>query len=217
MSFLPDVVELRKDQGFVEDFARFADNILTEKQVRAKYHLFDESTWTALNDDAFVEAVELERTRRIRSGATKRELAQLRVVAAPDVLSGILTDPKANARHRIDASKALDDLAGFAPQRPAVEQDRVIIHIDMGADVRARGLESDPADVLHIEATVRPDPNSNGAEIVNAAPRSMIEAANQFDQQEVIPLKRGPGRPRGSRNKPKIVDERPKCVPGFDV
>lgn len=61
MGFVPDIVELRKDQGFVEDLARFADGVLTEKQVRAKYHLFDESTWTALNDDAFVEAVELER------------------------------------------------------------------------------------------------------------------------------------------------------------
>src|SRR5262249_31934573 len=149
MSFVPDVVELRKDQGFVEDLARFADGVLTEKQVRAKYHLFDESTWTALDDDAFVEAVELERTRRIRSGATKRELAQLRVAAAPDVLSGILMDPKANAKHRIDASKALDDLAGFVPQRPAADVDRVVIHIDMGADTRAKGLESNPADVLH--------------------------------------------------------------------
>ena len=212
MSFLPDVVELRKDQGFVEDLARFADGVLTEKQVRAKYHLFDESTWTALNDDAFVEAVELERTRRIRSGATKRELAQLRVVAAPDVLSGILTDPKANARHRIDASKALDDLAGFAPQRPAVEQDRVIIHIDMGADVRARGLESDPADVLHIEATVRPDPDPDNTKIINTAVRSFDEAP-----QELLPPRRGPGRPKGSRNKPKTIDERPRGVPGFDV
>jgi hypothetical protein len=214
MGFVPDPVELRKDSGFVEDMARFSEGVLTERQVRAKYHLFDESTWTALNDDAFVEAVELCRTQRIRSGATKRELAQLRVVAAPNVLHGILTDPKANARARIDSDKALDDLAGFSPQRPGVEQDRVIIHIDMGADVRARGLESTPADVLHIEASARP--TSNAAEIVDAAPRApMIEAHDQFDQQE--PVKRGPGRPKGSKNKPKVVDERPRGVPGFDV
>src|SRR5262249_46020483 len=76
---VPDIVELRKDLGFVEDLARFSENILSEKQVRAKYHLFDESAWVALGvDEAFVEAVELERTRRVRSGATKRELAQLR-------------------------------------------------------------------------------------------------------------------------------------------
>src|SRR5262249_56366895 len=136
MGFVPDPVELRKDSGFVEDMARFSEGVLTEKQVRAKYHLFDESTWTALNDDAFVEAVELCRTQRTRSGATKRELAQLRVVAAPDVLSGILIDPKANARHRIDASKALDDLAGFSPQQPPAKTDTVLIHVDIKHNVQ---------------------------------------------------------------------------------
>src|SRR6516165_2465386 len=218
---VPDVVELRKDQGFVEDMSRFAEGVLTEKQVRAKYHLFDESTWTALNDDAFVEAVELERTRRIRSGATKRELAQLRVVAAPDVLSGILMDPKANARHRIDASKALDDLAGFAPQRNAEDQDRVIIKIDLSADTRAKGLESNPADVLMFEASARPV-DAEG-KFIDGPPRdhrtSMIAASEQIDQQ-VIPLKRGPGRPKGSRNRPKQPEQHepsPRGVPGFDV
>ena len=158
--------------------------------------------------------VEAEQVRRIRNGAAKREKAQLHVVRAPDVLEKIMSDPKANPRHRIDSAKALDGLAGFASERPAVDSDRVIIHIDMGADTRARGLVSDPADVLHIEAEVRPDPDPDVAKIIDAAP-PMIEADNQFDQQEFV--KRGPGRPKGSKNKPKVVDERPKCVPGFDV
>ena len=209
---VPDVVELRKDQGFVEDMSRFAEGVLTEKQVRAKYHLFDESTWTALNDDAFVEAVELERTRRIRSGATKRELAQLRVVAAPDVLSGILMDPRANARHRIDASKALDDLAGFAPQA-AAEQDMVQITINLGG-----------GEVYRYGGSVKPVSGNDGwrdGKIIDAAPKQiapMEEVDNQFDQQE--PVKRGPGRPKGSRNKPKTTDgheSSPKGVPGFVV
>src|SRR5215813_15356939 len=157
MSFDSDLASsLRENQELIEDLCRYSEGILTEKQVRQRWHLANDEVWTSLSADDFVERVELEKTRRIRSGATKRELAQLRVVAAPDVLSGILMDPKANARHRIDASKALDDLAGFSPQRPAAETDKVIIHIDMGADVRAKGLASDPADVLHIEAEARP-------------------------------------------------------------
>ena len=130
------------------------------------------------------------------------------------MLSGILKDPKANAKHRIDSAKALDDLAGFVPQRPGVEQDRVVIHIDLSADTK------DPRDVLHIEAAARPV-DAEGR-VVDAAPQErvpMIAASEQFEQEE-IPQKRGPGRPKGSRNKPKVIDEhesRPQCVPGFDV
>jgi hypothetical protein len=157
-----------------------------------------------------VEMVEAEQVRRIRNGAAKREKAQLHVVRAPDVLEKIMSDPKANARHRIDASKALDDLAGFAPQRPAAETDRVIIHIDMGADLRAKGLESNPADVLHIEAEVGSNPNPDAVRVIDAAPQSI-----PYQEEDVVPPRRGPGRPRGSRNKPKVVEERPKGVPGF--
>jgi len=138
MSFDSDLASsLRENQELIEDLCRYSEGILTEKQVRQRWHLANDEVWTSLGADDFVERVELEKTRRIRSGATKRELAQLRVVAAPDVLSGILMDPKANARHRIDASKALDDLAGFAPQRSAVDTDRVIIH-NKGEGLRER-------------------------------------------------------------------------------
>jgi hypothetical protein len=126
-----------------------------------------------------------------------------------------MSDPKANARHRIDSAKALDDLAGFAPQRPGVEQDRVVIRIDLSADTK------DPADVLTFEAVARPQSN-NDAKIVDGTPQErapMIAASEQFDQ-DVIPVKRGPGRPKGSRNKPKAIDEDEpsvRGVPGFDV
>jgi hypothetical protein len=210
MSFDSDLASsLRENDELVEDLARYADGVLTEKQVRQRWHLANDEVWTSLGtDESFVERVELERTRRIRSGATKRELAQLRVVACPDVLSGIVMDPKANARHRIDASKALDDLAGFAPQRPAGEEDRVIIRIDLSADTK------NPADVLTFEAAARP----HDGKIIDAR-SSMIEAHTQLDQEEVVPLKRGPGRPRGSKNKPKLVEHelKPRGVPGFVI
>jgi hypothetical protein len=215
MSFDSDLASsLRGNLELIEDLCRYSEGILTEKQVRQRWHLANDEVWSSLGtDDSFVERVELEKTRRIRSGATKRELAQLRVVAAPDVLSGILMDPKASARHRIDASKALDDLAGFAPQRPGVEQDRVIIKIDMGADLRAKGLESNPADVLVFEASARPvDAEGKFIDGTLGAPKQV-----ELSEPELIPPRRGPGRPKGSRNKPKVVDERPRGVPGFDV
>jgi len=204
----------RENDELVSDLARFSEGILTEKQVRKKWHLFDESAWVAIGeDDLMVEMVEAEQVRRIRNGAAKREKAQNFVTSAPDVLNGIMSDPKANARHRIDSAKALDDLAGFAPQRPGVEQDRVVIHIDLSADTK------DPRDVLHIEASARPV-DAEGR-FVDAAPQErvpMIEASEQIDQ-EVIPVNRGPGRPRGSRNRPKAQEREPRVrgVPGFDV
>jgi len=47
----------------------------------------------------------------------------------------------------------------------------------------------------------------------------MIEASEQFDQEEVVPVKRGRGRPLGSKNKPKAQERelKPRGVPGFDV
>jgi len=204
----------RENDELVSDLARFSEGILTEKQIRKKWHLLDESAWVAIGeDDLMVEMVEAEQVRRIRNGAAKREKAQLHVVAAPDVLSEILRDPKANARHRIDSAKALDDLAGFAPQRPAAEQDRIIIKIDLGADTRARGLEPNPDDVLVFEASARPvDAEGKFIDGTLGAPKQV-----ELSEPELIPSRRGPGRPLGSRNKPKVVDERPKGVPGFDV
>src|SRR5215813_11469103 len=129
MSLVPSKT-FRENDELVSDLARFSEGILTEKQVRKKWHLLDESAWVAIGeDDLMVEMVEAEQVRRIRNGAAKREKAQLHVVRAPDVLEKILVDEKASPKHRIDAAKTLDTLAGFTSERPAVDSDRVIIHI----------------------------------------------------------------------------------------
>jgi len=217
MSFDSDLASsLRENQELVEDLARYADGILTEKQVRQRWHLANDEVWTSLGtDESFVERVELEKTRRIRSGATKRELAQLRVVRAPEVLDQILSNERASPRHRIDAAKALDDLAGFAPQRPGVEQDRVVIKIDFSADTRAKGLEPNLDDVLVYEASARPvDAEGRFIDGTLGAPKQV-----ELSQSELVLPRRGPGRPPGSRNKPKQVEHEPSSrgVPGFDV
>ena len=44
--------------------------MLTEAQVKRKYRRFDDDVWEKLgSDDALVDAIEAERTRRVRSGA----------------------------------------------------------------------------------------------------------------------------------------------------
>jgi len=93
MSLVPSKT-FRENDELVSDLARFSEGILTEKQVRKKWHLLDESAWVAIGeDDLMVEMVEAEQVRRIRNGAAKREKAQNFVTSAPDVLNGIMSDP----------------------------------------------------------------------------------------------------------------------------
>jgi len=133
----------------ITDLARFSETLCTESAIRKKWRLSEE-TWELLGgSDELVRAIEEEKTRRIRSGATKRELAQQHIIRGPGVLATIMDDPKANARHRVDSIKALNAIADPGPEA-ATDQERVIIRIDLSADTK------DPKDVLTIEATPRP-------------------------------------------------------------
>jgi hypothetical protein len=126
-------VDLQNNAEFVTDFARFGEGLLSEAALRRKYR-FDAATWETLGqNDALVEAIEDEKIRRMRSGATKREKAQQLVLAAPDVAAKIMLDDGANARHRLDACKVLDDFSATgATAAPA--GDRFQITINLGAD-----------------------------------------------------------------------------------
>jgi hypothetical protein len=147
-----DVVDIRPAQladnaDFVADLARFADGVLTEKFIRTKYRLA-ESAWEALgSDDALVEKIEAEKLRRIRDGSTKREKAQALITKAPGILDGIMSDPSASPRHRVDAIRTLDTFAANGPAGvPA--SDRFQITINLGADT-----------VLKYDKSILPDPN----------------------------------------------------------
>ena len=120
-----DIAELRncsiplEDDELIENLARFADGTLSEAAVKARHHLSNED-WAALGEsDKLVELVEACKLRRIRSGATKREKAQIEIVDAPPILGGIMRDPNANERHRINSIKALDALASTGAEAAA--------------------------------------------------------------------------------------------------
>src|SRR5262249_22947142 len=145
-SSVPDLARsLRENSEPVQDLCRYAENLASESAVRKKWRLSEE-TWELLGaDDELVRAIEEEKTRRIRSGATKRELAQQHIIRGPTVLASIMDDPRANARHRVDSIKALNAIADPGPEAAAA-QERIFIRIDMSADTK------DPKDVLTIEA-----------------------------------------------------------------
>ena len=106
-----EIVDLRgrsiplEDDELIENLARFADGTFSEAAVKSRHHLSNED-WAALGEnDKLVELVEACKLRRIRTGATKRERAQIEIVDAPPILGEIMRDPDANERHGSIQSK----------------------------------------------------------------------------------------------------------------
>jgi hypothetical protein len=130
---LPIDADQRRE--LIIDLARFAEGgILTEAQVKKRWR-FSEEVWQRLGeDDGLVELIEAEKLRRIRDGSSKRERAQALVIKAPEVAASIMNNPEANAKHRLDACKVLDDFSGTAPAAAAT-QDRFIITINLNGDI----------------------------------------------------------------------------------
>ena len=131
---MDDPTSLIEDSEFITDCARYAEGLLSEKDVKKRHH-FDEATWERLGEnDTLIERIEAEKLRRIRNGSTKRERAQKLVAQAPGVLGDIMLDANASPKHRIDASKTLDAFAANGPEA-APAADRFVITINLGADV----------------------------------------------------------------------------------
>jgi hypothetical protein len=136
---MADIVDLRSRQPvshddefnsqLVQDLARFSEGLVTEKDIKRRYR-FDDATWESLNNDALIAAVEDEKTRRIRSGALKRERSQALVTSAPAVLGEILLDKNASPKHRIDSAKVLDSFSANGPAGvPAADRFQITINI----------------------------------------------------------------------------------------
>jgi hypothetical protein len=141
-----DVVDLhgqstptRDDLEFVTDLARFAENLVSEADIKRKYR-FGNEVWDKLgDDDELVRAIESERLRRVRNGDCKRERAQQLITKAPTILDGIMSDPNASPRHRVDAIKTLDTFAANGPQG-APASDRFSIVINLGSDIDGKPI-----------------------------------------------------------------------------
>ena len=80
-----------------------------------------------------VELVEAAKLRRIRTGASKRELAQIEVVAAPPILGKIMRSPTATRGMSSMPSKTLDALASNGAEAAAAGA-RFEITINLGGD-----------------------------------------------------------------------------------
>src|SRR5262245_186901 len=145
---------LLNNHDLVEDLCKFAEGLVPESVIRKK-HKLSEDVWNALGDDEeFVQAIELQKLHRIRTGQAKRELAQKYVVKGPDVLEKIMSDQSANDRHRIDAVKAMDAIA--EPEAAKADVQHISIRIDLSADSKLNSVEPNPNDIIDINAEVLP-------------------------------------------------------------
>jgi hypothetical protein len=154
--------------------------------VRRKWHLVTEAVWEALgSDEALIEKIEDEKIRRIRSGATKREKAQLHVTRAPDVLASILDDPSANPRHRIDSAETLNRFASNGHEA-ATTGDRFVIHIDITGSDSMPVVETYNKSVAINADDVAPD----DAPVIDVVPtkrgRRKIEARDDGDAEQSV-------------------------------
>jgi hypothetical protein len=125
--------ELVSNTELIADLCRFKEAVLSEAQVRRKWRHLDNAVWDS-PDEALIDAVEAESIRRVRSGASAREKAQLHHVQAPDMLNGIMTDAAASARNRIESAKELRAVAATGPEN-APAMDRFVISIVLNGDV----------------------------------------------------------------------------------
>src|SRR6516162_10388890 len=153
----PASPSLIDNDEFVLTMARYSEGLegYSEQEVRRRWN-FTDAEWTALGaDDRLVERIQETKAARVRSGAAKREKAQQHVVAAVDVVNGIVTDQKANARHRLDGAKLLNAFSGFTADTPT-DEEHVIVTINLGSDV------------LRFGGPVRPSPA--GGKIIDNTP-----------------------------------------------
>jgi hypothetical protein len=153
---MDDPTSLIENHEFITDCARYAEGSLSEQDIKKKHH-FDDETWERLgSDEALVEAIQVEKTRRIRNGSTARERAQILFAQAPQRLGDILNDDGASPRHRIESARELRQIAANGPEA-APASERFVITINLGGDVErySKSIAIDANDVDPTDAAPR--------------------------------------------------------------
>ena len=132
-----DVVDLHsqpahlEDDELIENLARFADGTLSEAAGESKAPPQQRRLGGDGRERPAGRTGRGRKLRRIRTGATKRERAQIEIVDGPPILGKIMRDPNANERHRIDSIKTLDALASTGAEAAAAGA-RFEITINLG-------------------------------------------------------------------------------------
>ena len=121
-------------RAFIEDCARNLEGLLSDRQLRETWGLDDDELVRLADNTPLLGAIKAERERRIRMGDAAREAAQRHFAKAPSILNEILQNETISPRHRIEAAKALGQVAGSGSETPGNRGERFIISINLGED-----------------------------------------------------------------------------------
>src|SRR5262245_22918624 len=129
-------IPLESDVGgaSISDCARNRERIFGDSQLCEKFGLTPEALAEIGRNPAVRLAVNAEHERRLRNGDAAREAAAKLFADAPQVLGQILKSESASPRHRIEAARELRATANTGAERTGDQAERVVIHIDLGAD-----------------------------------------------------------------------------------
>jgi len=130
-------VPLESDVGraFVCDAARNSEGIFNDGQITEKYGLTLETWRQLVKNKSLARAVFHERQRRVRSGLAAQEAAAELFAQAPAVLGGIMNNPYASPRHKVEAIRELRQTAiNNGSERTAKDAEQFIITINIGDD-----------------------------------------------------------------------------------
>jgi hypothetical protein len=165
-----DVANFIDNHEFIADMCRFAEGVLTEAQVKRRWQkIVDDATWNRLGEDEeLITLIQAEKIRRIRSGQTAREKAQLHAIKAPDILDRIMTDESISPRHKIEASREMRAIAATGPEA-APTAERYVITINLGADEK-----------IHINKPIALGRLDDNGEIIDdTAPSELLAIASK--------------------------------------
>jgi len=137
-------------KAFVAECVRNIEGLKSDRDLREAWGM-DEEAWARLGDNkALVNAIKVERERRVRSGEAAREAAQQHFAKAPLILSSILENETISPRHRIEAAKELRQVAGTDREKiPSGEKFTIVI--DLGGDDSFVKEFNQPARILSEE------------------------------------------------------------------
>jgi hypothetical protein len=156
---------LLENHEFITACARYAEGLLSEAQVKKRFR-FDDETWDRLgSNEPLIEAIEAEKERRIRSGVTARERAQVLFAQAPQRLGDIMNDDGTSPRHRIESARELRQIADSGKEAASASaSDRFQIIINLGDDV------------LKFDKSIEINPNDTDPHNTDTTPQELLPA-----------------------------------------
>jgi hypothetical protein len=170
---------LLKNHEFITACARYAEGLLSEAQVKKRFR-FDDETWDRLgSNEPLIEAIEAEKERRIRSGVTARERAQVLFAQAPQRLGDIMNDDGTSPRHRIESARELRQIADSGKEAASASaSDRFQIIINLGDDV------------LKFDKSIEINPNDTDPHNTDTTPQGLLPiiAAKKRDGGDGEPI-----------------------------